>query len=222
MKNEEPQQHQLDEQAIREAAAAALLDLQLDVGIESVCADGERWRVQFTAEYHQLCDSFRDRLGKENSFELIREKVKRHLLKQQQSKIRASVRIRRGQPKASPSTGNPLETAVKTIEGIAGQTAGVAGEIISRAVQFPERVLTALDDATQAVLPAQKAKQPLARVTLKVAAAKTARKSSSAVHKASAKKGRTAKKAGSKSKLTTAKTAPRSTKKRGRAKRSTK
>jgi hypothetical protein len=228
MKSKRPEQNRLDEQSINEAATAALRDLQVDAEAKSVSADKDRWCIQFTAEYAQFCDGFRDRFGKENSFELIREKIKRHILKQQQHKIRSNVRVRRGkpQPQRQPSSDNLLETAVKTIEAVATQTAGVAGEIINQASSLPETVLSTLDNATRAIgqisapanQPAHEAEQPpLARITVKAASArKAAKKRSGSASKGSSKKAGPAKKAASKKKPVASKSTSKSAAKSGR------
>ena len=225
MKKEATKQNKLDEQAITAAAAAALHDLELDIEVKSVSADGDRWCVQFMAEYNQFCDTFRDQFGKENSFELIREKIKRSLLKQQQNKIRSGVRIRRGKTEQRrPASDSFLQTALKTIEGAVGQTAEVAGEIIQQASSFPEQALTALTDAagslsTASALPLQSGQdveQPLMRVRVK-AAAKSTRKSARSTRKATSKKSTPAKatkKTASKSKRSPAKAKSKSGKKR--------
>jgi hypothetical protein len=223
MKNEAPQHSQLNEQSIKDAAAAALHHLQLDVEAKAVSADGDAWCIQFTADYNQFCDSFRDQFGKENSFELIREKVKRHILKQQQNKIRAGVRIRRGKTKRpAPQPATLFETTLKTIEDIAGQTAEFAGEVIHQASSLPEAALRTLDEATKAANSTttlitqaveRVAEQPSARVTVK-AAAKAQSKRSSSARKAVVKKA-TAKKAASKKTRAAAKSTSRPGKKSG-------
>ena len=195
----------LDEQSITEAAEAALSDLQLDAGVASVTADGESWCVRFTADYGQFCDNFQDPFGKENGFQLIREKIKRHLLKQQQNKIRAGVRIRRGKPEPRRPAGNLLETAVKTIGGVASQTAGFAADVINQAMSLPETALRALETAVETVPDtASPASEPLrqpappqslARVQLKMAATESAEKSSRAAHQATPKEGSSSRKA---------------------------
>lgn len=227
MKSKTPEQNRLGEQFIKEAAAAALSDLQIEAEAKLVSNSKDKWCIQFTADYSQFCDSFRDRFGKENSFELIREKIKRHILKQQQNKIRSGVRIRKGKPQQRESASdNLLETAVKTIESVATQTAGVAGEIFNQASSLPETALTVLDNATKAISQisaptsqsAHRAEQPLARLTVKAATVKATRKSSRSVSKGSSKKGVSkkggpAKKAASKRKPAASKSAAKSAQK---------
>ncbi len=191
MKKEAPNENRLDEQEITRAAQAAVEDLQLEVEVKSVAAEGERWCVQFTADYNQFCDSFRDQFGKANSFELIREKIKRHILKQQQSKIRAGVRVRRAKPKPSASSDSLLETAWKTIEGAVSQTAEAAGEIVNQALSLPEQALTAIAAAPP---------QTLMRVTVKPAARKATRKSLLSPRKTTGKKAATTRKSASRKK----------------------
>lgn len=228
MTSKQPEQNRLDEQSISEAAAAALSDLQIDAEAKSVSVSKDKWCIQFTADYNQFCDSFRDRFGKENSFELIREKIKRHILKQQQNKIRSSVRIRRGKPQQQQrqaSSDNLLETAVKAIESVASQTAGIAGEVINQASSLPETVLTTLDNASKAVSEisapmgqsVREAKQPLVRLTVKAAAGKATKKSSRSVSKGSSKKGGPAKKAASKRKPAASKSASKPAQKKSRS-----
>jgi hypothetical protein len=217
---------------------AATHDLQLDIEVKTIVADGDNWCVQFSTEYSQFCDTFRDQFGKENSFELIREKIKRHILKQQQNKIRAGVRIRRGKQERRAEPATLFETTVKAIGGIAGQTAELTGEIINQASKLPETALKALDETAKVVSTVieptsqsgQSVEQPLARIRIKTAARKTKRKSSSSARKATAKKASKSKKATSK-KITskkkraaksTAKPASRPGKKKGGTKKSAK
>lgn len=216
MKSKATEQNTLDEQAITKAATAALHDLELDIEVKSVLADGDNWCVQFTTEYRQFCDTFRDQFGKENSFELIREKIKRSILKQQQNKIRSGVRYRRGKTEQQRSTSDGLlETALKTIGGAVGQTAEAAGEIIKQASSLPEQALTALADATGGISALsgtslqseQGVEQPLARVRVKVAAKSTAKRKPAA-RKATSKKGSAAKKAIKKKAASKSKRAP--------------
>ena len=183
MKNEAPNENRLDEQEITKAARAALEDLQLETEVKSVAAEGERWCVQFTADYNQFCDNFRDQFGKANSPELIREKIKRHILKQQQSKIRAGVRVRKVKPQPSAAPDNFLETAWKTIEGVVGQTADAAGEIVNQALGLPQQALTAIAETPSAP------PQPLMRVSVKSAARKSTKKSSRSPRKTTRGKG---------------------------------
>jgi hypothetical protein len=233
MKSNQPEQNRLDEQSIRKAAEAALQDLQIEVEAKSVSEDKDRWCIQFASEYSQFCDSFRDQFGKDNSFELIREKIKRHLLKQQQNKIRSGVRFRRGKPQPQQqhqlASDNLLDTAVKTIEAVASQTAGLAGEIINQASSLPETVSTVLDNATTAISQisapapqhAPQAEQPLARLTVKAAAGKATKKSPRSASKGgskksgAAKKGGPAKKAASKRKPVASKSTSKSSRKIG-------
>ncbi|MBD0326618.1 MAG: hypothetical protein ICV68_09310 [Pyrinomonadaceae bacterium] len=235
MKKKEPQANQLDEQLIMKAAAAALSDLQLDIEAREVVADGDDWCVRFSSEYNQFCDTFRDQYDKENSFELIREKIKRHILKQQQNKIRAGVRIRRGKTERRTQPPTLFETAVKAIGEVAGQTADITGEIINQASRLPETASKVFDETAKAISATigptsqsgESVEQPLARVRIKVAAPKSKRKrSTSSARKSSAKKATTSRKAASKKKRTTKKSTVKSTsrigKKRGGTKKSAK
>lgn len=208
--------NRLNEQSIGEAAAAALRGLELDAGVESVRAESDRWCVQFTTEYSQFCDTFRDQFGRENSFELVREKIKRHILKQQQNKIRSNVKIRRGKPQQQPraATDTLLDTALKTIEGIAGQTAITAREIIDRAARLPEQALTMLASAAaetaspileEARMLSATDGQTLSRVTVKAdAGGKSTRKRSAPASKKASKTRATTGKARSTSKKSAA------------------
>jgi hypothetical protein len=243
MKKEAAQSNQLGEQLIMDAAAAALSDLQLDVEAREVVADGNDWCVRFSAEYSQFCDSFHDQYGKENSFELIREKIKRHILKHQQQKIRAGVRIRRGKTEQRAQPPSLFETAAKAIGEVAGQTAEITGEIINQAARLPETALKVVDEATKVVgstigptsQSVQSVEQPLARVRIKAAATEPKRKRlASSARKASSKKSTASRKAASKKKRaavkstaksatkSTAKPTSRSGKKRGGTKKSAK
>ncbi|HEY0385541.1 MAG TPA: hypothetical protein VGC64_05995, partial [Pyrinomonadaceae bacterium] len=70
MKTETRPEYPLNEQTIREAAREAVIALELDAEVKSVSAEKGRWCVSFTADYRQFSDTFVDRFGKENSFEL--------------------------------------------------------------------------------------------------------------------------------------------------------
>lgn len=225
MKHEALQPNRLDEQVIKEAAEAAVRDLQLDAEVKSVSADGEQWRIQFTADYGEFCDALRNSYGKENSLNLIREKVKRHILKQQQNKIRSGVRIRRGKQERRAPSGNLVASAAETIAEVVNQTAAVTASILSQAAHLPKQALAAIADAAETATTAKpsrtskrKIEQPLARVTVKTAAGKSSRQSSSTARQATAKKSPTTKKAGSKSKPSAVKATAKIGQKKGRAK----
>lgn len=242
MKKEAPQQpNQLGQQFIMEAAAAALNDLQLEIEAREVVADGEEWCVRFSAEYNQFCDTFHDQYGKENSFELVREKIKRHILKHQQNKIRAGVRIRRGKAERRTEPPSLFETAVKAVSEVAGQTADITGEIINQASRLPETAAKVFDEAAKVVSTTvrlagqsdESVEQPLARVRIKAAATKSKQKrSTSSARKTSAKKTAASRKSASKKKRAATKPRAKSTtkakptsqtgKKRGGTKRSAK
>jgi hypothetical protein len=209
---------QLDEQAIRRAAEAAVNDLRINCSIEKVFKhprSSDKWCVQFTADYGQFCDEFRNKSGQENSPEVMREKVKNYFLK-----MRKPVRVRRGSShktergiQGSMLTAAPLEIVGQAID----QTTRLVGEVVNQVSSFAR---SALD--TEAVvsveLPvvaptppppkkSQKAQRPAKKRTTGTSArSKATRKAAPRAGKATSKAGKAAKVVRRKSKATAGRT----------------
>jgi hypothetical protein len=205
----------IDEQVITRAAEAAVSDLQLDCRIEKVFQhprNNDRWCIQFTGDYGQFCDEFRNKSGEENSPELIREKVKSHFLK-----MRKPVRVRRGR---SPQTGSraqgstlaaaPLELVGQAID----QTTRLVGEVVNQVSSLARSALdteavVSIDLPVASTLPpparqkSKKAKRPSKGKPGKSSSGKsTKKKNSSAAGKTTSKAGKAAKKVARKSRAT--------------------
>ena len=217
---------QLDEQVITRAAEAAVNDLQLDCRIEKVFQhprNKEKWCIQFTGEYGQFCNEFRNKDGEENSPKLIREKIKSYFLR-----MRKPVRIRRGsshmagaERQESILPAAPLEIVGQAID----QTTRLVGDVINQVAGLARSAL-----ATEAVVsidlpaitqqpPARKSrrttKEPSKRKAVKTSSGKTAKKVSSRAGKQAAKAGKkAAKKVGRKKQTAVSKTR-KSDRKRG-------
>ncbi|MBD0372077.1 MAG: hypothetical protein ICV60_14645 [Pyrinomonadaceae bacterium] len=72
----------MDAETIKREALDAILDLQLDSTVSGVTHAGKNWCVQFSGDYGQFCDSFKNQFERDNSPRVIREKIKKHLLAQ--------------------------------------------------------------------------------------------------------------------------------------------
>lgn len=195
---------QMDEEVIKRAAEAAVNDLQLDCRIEKVFRhprSNEKWCIQFTGDYGQFCDEFRNKSGQENSPELIREKVKIYFLKR-----RKPARVRRGSSRQTDRSEQGREISLAPLEIVGeaiDQTTRLVGEVIN---QVSGLARSALD--TEAVVsvdlplappppPARKSKK--AKRTSKKKSTGTS--SSKAARKVSSRAGRATTKAGKASKV---------------------
>lgn len=208
---------QIDEQVIRSAAEAAVNDLRINCRIEKVFQhprSSDKWCVQFTADYGQFCDQFRNQSGQENSPEVIREKVKSYFLK-----MRKPMRVRRGSShktergeRGSGLIAAPLEIVGQAID----RTTRLVGEVVD---QVSGLARSALD--TEAVVSVElpvaappprrkskKVKRPAKKRTAGTSAGKAAKKVSSRAGKAASKPAKAAKAAGRKSRATAGRTTP--------------
>lgn len=212
-----PKVNHLDEEVINRAAEVAVIDLQLDCGVEKVFQhSNDKWCIQFTGEYGQFCDEFRNKSGEANSPELIREKVKRYFLK-----MRKPVRVRRG---SSLKTGSgkqgssrmpaPLEIVGQAID----QTTRLIGEVVSQVSGLARSALeteavVSVDLPVASPLPpaarqSRKAKEPSKKKTAVAGSGKATKKKSSGARKATSKAGKAAKKVARKSRATTGRATP--------------
>jgi hypothetical protein len=137
----------MDEKLITSAAEAAVNDLQLDCQVASIYRrkDKDAWCVKFSGSYREFCDEFRSRFGEENSAEVVREKIKRHLLKSPKPTGR-----RKGVAHRSAITGPesslldiPLQIAGEALQ----QTTRLAGELINGTVNAAETAIKTVADA---------------------------------------------------------------------------
>ena len=207
---------QLDEKVITRAAEEAVNGLQLQSRVEKVFQhprSKEKWCIQFTGEYGQFCNEFRNQGGQSNSPELIREKVKSFFLK-----MRKPLRIRRGssQQASSSRPESILSAAPMEIVGQAlDQTTRLVGDVIN---QVSGLARSALD--TEAVVsvelptitpqpPARRSRktgQSSKRKAGKKSSGKTTRKVSSRAGQPTSRSGKAAKKSGRKKQAAVART----------------
>jgi hypothetical protein len=211
-----------DEQAIKSAAQAAINDLQLDCRVEKIFAHphrSDKWCIQFTDDYGQFCDEFRNESGEENSPRLIREKVKSYFLK-----MRKPVRVRRGRkPRADKQESILPDLSMGIVGEAIGQTTRLVGEVVNQvsdlarsALETEAVVSVELPTIAPPPLPRKRKRaQPTAtKKSVKRSSVKAARKDSSRAATSTAKPRKAAKKAGSKKRTTSAKTKGSSKKKR--------
>ncbi|MBD0327246.1 MAG: hypothetical protein ICV68_12490 [Pyrinomonadaceae bacterium] len=203
-----------DEQAIARAAQAAIHDLQLDCRVEKVFEHphrSDKWCIQFTGDYGQFCDEFRNESGEVNSPRLMREKVKGYFLK-----MRKPVRVRRGRkPKADKQESILPGLSTGIVGEVIGQTTRLAGEVVNQVSGLARSVLE-----TEAVVsvelptvvplppPPRKSKRVRRAATKKPArsgSGKATRKKSVRAGKSTSKPRKAAKRAGSKKQTTSAK-----------------
>jgi len=72
----------MDEETIRREAGEAITSLELDSTVSAVTHHGGNWCIQFSGDYGQFCDQFRNQFERDNNPRVIREKIKKHLLEQ--------------------------------------------------------------------------------------------------------------------------------------------
>jgi hypothetical protein len=220
----------VEEKLIKRAAQEAVNDLELDCEVKEICRspNGDEWCVQFNGSYSQFCDKFQDQFEQDNSPLVMREKLKRHLLKQV-DKIRRSTgktRRARSKPADAPQAGSNLLTApLKMIGDVLGSASQVAGDVMERAAGVanaarqtvanmsgeivPVKVEISSASSTEAVKPRRKSPALKTGKTKKAQtkrAAKTTRKASSRTDKQAKKAGKAAAKSSSKAKKAGAKT----------------
>jgi hypothetical protein len=150
----------MDERTINGAAIEAISALELDCEIKEVCkgAGKDEWCVQFSGQYGQLCDDFKNQFGKENSPRVIREKIKSHLLKQV-SKLRSSTGRRRRRPaiadasQSRESAGDILTSPLKLVKEVFNRATGIAGEVVNQASTVVETARETIADAASNIVP---------------------------------------------------------------------
>ena len=139
----------MDENLIRSAAAAAVADLKMDCQVASVYKRKDDWCVKFSEKYGELCDEFRNRLGEENSAEVVREKIKRYLLKSPRPTGRRKG-VRRSPARTGPEN-SLLDLPMQIAGGALRETARVVSEAIGETIEAAETALRTVTDAADAV-----------------------------------------------------------------------
>jgi hypothetical protein len=203
----------MDEKLIAVAASAAVKDLQLDCEVASVYQRKDSWCVKFSGSYGEFCDAFRSRYGDENSAQVVREKIKRYLLKSPKPTGR-----RKGFSKRSSFAGpenSLLDIPLQIAEGALEQTARLAGELIGGTINAAE---TAIKTAADAAITAAQAisEPPQLQTGIIIAANDNAPPSINEIHPATTKRAtkRATKKARKASKKVSKKAARKTSKKK--------
>lgn len=211
----------MDERVINGAAIEAVKDLEVECEIKDVCRSGDEWCIEFSGKYGHFCDEFKNQFGEENSSQLIREKIKSHLIKQV-NKIRSSTGRRRkpmvGDAGESGEAGSDLLTApLQMIGEMFGRATGIAGEVIGQAAAVAETAREAVADAAANIAPVtievrsttrkvkKKAPASTKRKTVKAAKA-TPAKAKKATKRVARRAGKQAKKAGKAARKTAGRT----------------
>jgi hypothetical protein len=149
----------MDERVINGAAIEAIKDLELDCEIKEVrqAGSGNEWCIQFSDKYGQFCDKFENQFGEESSHQVIREKIKSHLIKQI-TKIRSGTgRKRKSAVSETNESRQPesgiLATPLKMIGEVLGRASGIAGEVINQASTLAEAARDTVSEAAANITP---------------------------------------------------------------------
>jgi hypothetical protein len=183
----------MDERSINGAAIRAIHDLELDCEIKDVCQSSGRdeWCIQFSGKYGQFCDDFRNQFGKENSSQVIREKIKSHLLKQV-SKIRSSTGRRR-KPAVNDATesrdagSDLLNAPLQFVKEAFNRATGIAGEVINQASNVAETARDVVADVATNISPVTIEVRSTTREVKKRTSSSSRRKTVKAAKKAASK-----------------------------------
>jgi hypothetical protein len=213
----------MDEKLIASAAEAAVNDLQLDCQVASIYRrkDKDAWCVKFSGSYREFCDEFRSRFGEENSAEVVREKIKRHLLKSPKPTGR-----RKGVSNRSAMSGpesSLLNIPLQIAGGALEQTTRLAGELINGTVKAAETAIKTVADAAiasgQAVIESPKLQTDIIITASDSPRSSTAKSRPAATKKASKRvTKRATKSAGKKANRASKKTARKTSRKKARKK----
>ncbi len=148
----------MDERTIKRAAFEAVSDLELDCEIKEVCRspNGDEWCVQFSGSYSQFCDEFQDQFEQDNSAQVVREKIKRHLIKQVDKIRRSKGKARR--PKNVEGAGQQADSSIISsplgvIGDMIGRATGLAGDVIERATGVASAAGQTLSSAADGISP---------------------------------------------------------------------
>lgn len=148
----------MDERAINGAAIEAIRDLELDCEIKEVLqASGDEWCIQFSGKYGQFCDAFKNQFGEESSHQVMREKIKSHLIKQI-NKIRSGTGRKRKAMISEPeeeraSAGGILAEPLKLVGEVFERFAGITGIVANQATTAAEAARDAVADRLTSGLP---------------------------------------------------------------------
>ena len=149
----------MDERAINGAAIEAIRDLELDCEIKGVLSSGggDEWCIQFSGKYGQFCDEFKNQFGEESSHQVIREKIKGHLIKQV-SKIRSSTGRKRKPAVAGPDESRETESGflaapLKMVGEVFDRLAGITGIVVNQAATAADAARDAVTDAASSLSP---------------------------------------------------------------------
>lgn len=144
----------MDERTIKRAAFEAVSDLELDCEIKDVCRspDGDQWCVQFSGSYSQFCDEFQDQFERDNSAEVVREKIKRHLIKQVDKIRRSAGKARRAKTSKSADS-NIITSPLKVLGDVVSRASGIAGDVIEQAATVADAARETLSSMTENISP---------------------------------------------------------------------
>jgi hypothetical protein len=147
----------MDERAINGAAIEAISDLDIDCEIKEVCQSGDEWCVQFSGKYGQFCDSFKNQFGKESSPQVIREKIKSHLIKVV-NKIRSGTGRKRKSAVSDRSDSRERESGIlsaplKMVGEVFDRVAGIASIAIDQASTVADAARDVVADAASNISP---------------------------------------------------------------------
>ena len=191
----------MDEQAINGAAIEAIKDLDIDCEIREVRqpSGGDEWCIQFSGKYGQFCDEFKNQFGEESSHQVIREKIKSHLIKQV-SKIRSGTGRKRmpavvetGERREAES--GILAAPLKLVGEVFDRVAGLTGVVINQATTVAETARDVVTDAASNLSPVTIEVRSKTRAVKKSAAASGSRKTARAAKAKPAKAKKTTSKA---------------------------
>lgn len=149
----------MDEGTINGAAIEAIRDLELDCEIKEVRqpAGDDVWCIQFSGKYGQFCAEFKNQFGEESSHQVIREKIKGHLIKQI-NKIRSGTGRKRKPAVVETSESRETEsgilaTPLKMIGEVFDRVAGVTGTVVNQATTVAETARATVADAASNLSP---------------------------------------------------------------------
>ena len=149
----------MDERAINGAAIEAIKDLELDCEIKEVLkpSGGDEWCIQFSGKYGQFCDEFKNQFDEESSHQLIREKIKSHLIKQI-SKIRSGTGRKRKSTVTEADESRETESGIlaaplEMVGEVFDRITGITGIVINQATTVAETARDAVADAASNLSP---------------------------------------------------------------------
>jgi hypothetical protein len=149
----------MDERAINGAAIEAIRDLELDCEIKEVRRSSgvDEWCIEFSGKYGQFCDKFQNQFGEQSSHQVIREKIKGHLIKQV-NKIRSSTGRKRKPAvietgaRRAPESGI-LTAPLRMMGEMFDRVASITGIAINQASTVAETARDAVADAASNMNP---------------------------------------------------------------------